>query len=220
MAVPVRVVISDFGGVLTNPLEEAFLAWQTESGVPLEDLGAAMVAIGERTGENPLYKLERGEMTEPDFERLIEDELRGRAGLEQARFVDFSEFYFSQLHLNQPFVDFLREYKSGGGRLAMLTNNVREWEPRWRSMLPVDELFETVVDSGFVGMRKPEREIFELTHERVAALPGLADVAPSECVLVDDFEHNCAAAVDFGFQAVRYVGEADDVIGQVRRLLR
>ncbi len=45
----------------------------------------------------------------------------------------------------------------------MLTNNVREWEPLWRAFLPVDEIFETVVDSGFVGMRKPEPEIYELT---------------------------------------------------------
>ena len=38
----------------------------------------------------------------------------------------------------------------------MLTNNVREWEPLWRPMLPVDEIFDVVVDSGFVGMRKPD----------------------------------------------------------------
>ena len=49
----------------------------------------------------------------------------------------------------------------------MLTNNVREWEPLWRSMLPVDEIFETVVDSGFVGCRKPESRIYEMTLERI-----------------------------------------------------
>ena len=51
--------------------------------------------------------------------------------------------------------------------MAMLTNNVREWEPLWRSMLPVDEIFETVVDSGFVGCRKPEARIYEMTLERL-----------------------------------------------------
>ena len=51
--------------------------------------------------------------------------------------------------------------------MGMLTNNVREWEPLWRSKLPVDEIFEVVVDSGFVGMRKPDREIYELTLERL-----------------------------------------------------
>ena len=65
--------------------------------------------------------------------------------------------------------------------MAMLTNNVREWEPLWRPMLPVDEIFETVVDSGFVGCRKPESQIYELTLERIGA--------PAEaCLFVDDVD--------------------------------
>ena len=56
--------------------------------------------------------------------------------------------------------------------MALLTNNVREWEPRWRPMLPeIDEIFEVVVDSGFVGMRKPEPGIYELTLERLGGVP-------------------------------------------------
>ena len=51
--------------------------------------------------------------------------------------------------------------------MALLTNNVREWEPLWRSMLPVDEIFELVVDSAFVGMRKPDPPIYELTIARL-----------------------------------------------------
>ena len=47
----------------------------------------------------------------------------------------------------------MREAKGGGYRMGLLTNNVREWEPLWRPMLPVDEIFEVVVDSGFVGCR-------------------------------------------------------------------
>ena len=53
--------------------------------------------------------------------------------------------------------------------MALLTNNVREWEPRWRAMLPVDEIFETVVDSAFVGCRKPDPEIYGITLERIGA---------------------------------------------------
>lgn len=211
----VRVIISDFGGVLTNPLEEAFYAWQGETGISLEDLGNSMLAVGEQIGENPLYRLERGEIAEKEFERLIEAELRLRVG-DEIEFSDFAEFYFSKLVPNEPFLDFLHGYKADGGRLALLTNNVREWEPRWRSMLPIDELFETVVDSGFEGTRKPERRIYEITHERVLALPGLADVAPSECVLVDDIEANCLAAREFGFAAVRYAGSCEEVLAELR----
>jgi epoxide hydrolase-like predicted phosphatase len=214
----VRVIISDFGGVLTNPLEEAFREWEESSRIPLEELGKAMMVVGEQIGENPLYRLERGEMAMADFEQAIETELRRQIN-DYAEFVGFTDFYFTQLFPNEPFIDFLREYKTGGGRLALLTNNVREWEPHWRAMLPVDELFETVVDSGFVGTRKPEREIYEITHERIVALPGLAGVTPAECVLVDDIEHNCVAAEEFGFRAVRYQGEVDDVLAELRPLL-
>ena len=47
--------------------------------------------------------------------------------------------------------------------MALLTNNVREWELRWRALAPIDEIFELVIDSAFVGMRKPDPEIYELT---------------------------------------------------------
>jgi epoxide hydrolase-like predicted phosphatase len=214
MAAP-RVIISDFGGVLTNPLEEAFIAWQQETGISLEELGKAMFTISEAIGENPLYKLEKGEITEPAFERLMEDQLRTQLG-EDTEFVDFSEFYFSHLHPNQPFIDYLFKYKAAGGRLALLTNNVKEWEPRWRSMLPIDELFEAIVDSGFEGTRKPETRIYEITWERIQALPDLEDVKREECVLVDDIEINCEAAQEFGFGAVRYHGESDDVISRLK----
>ena len=73
----------------------------------------------------------------------------------------------------------------------MLTNNVREWEPLWRAKLPIDEIFELVVDSGFVGMRKPSRRSTRSTLERLG-LPAEA------CVFVDDLEVNVQAARERG----------------------
>jgi putative hydrolase of the HAD superfamily len=83
--------------------------------------------------------------------------------------------------------------------MALLTNNVREWEPKWRAFQPVDRIFETVVDSGFVGMRKPDPEIYELT---VARLDG---VARAECLFVDDVEANCEAARALGIEVVQFL---------------
>jgi putative hydrolase of the HAD superfamily len=85
--------------------------------------------------------------------------------------------------------------RRAGYRTALLTNNVREWEPRWRSMLPVDELFDVVVDSAFVGLRKPDPAIYRLTCDRLG-------VAPEACVFVDDLEANVAAARELGMTAV------------------
>src|SRR3712207_3511164 len=85
-------------------------------------------------------------------------------------------------------------------RSALLTNNVREWEPKWRAMLPeIDEIFEVVVDSAFVGMRKPERGIYELTLERLGD-----GIDARACVFVDDLEVNCATARELGMTAVRF----------------
>ena len=91
----------------------------------------------------------------------------------------------------------MRGLRERGLRMAILTNNVREWEARWRAMLPVDEIFELVVDSGFVGLRKPDPAIYALTLERL----GLT--AP-ECVFIDDTQINVDAAAELGFAAIRF----------------
>jgi putative hydrolase of the HAD superfamily len=104
----------------------------------------------------------------------------------------------------------MRELKAGGKRMAMLTNNVREWEPVWRSMLPVDEIFETVVDSGFVGARKPEARIYELTLERLG-LPGEA------CLFIDDLLPNIEGARAAGLAAVHF-RDNDQAIPEIRAL--
>ena len=95
--------------------------------------------------------------------------------------------------------------------MAMLTNNVREWEPLWRSMLPVDEIFELVVDSAFVGRRKPEPEIYRLTLERIG-LPAEA------CLFVDDIEVNCVGAREVGLGAVHFRENAQ-AIAEIRAAL-
>src|SRR5205085_1549298 len=77
----------------------------------------------------------------------------------------FGERYFEHLHPNQPVIDYMRELSGRGYKLAICTNNVREWSERWRSKLPVDEIFDVVIDSAFVGSRKPEPRIYELTLE-------------------------------------------------------
>jgi putative hydrolase of the HAD superfamily len=97
--------------------------------------------------------------------------------------------------------------------MALLTNNVREWEPHWRAKLPdIDEIFELVVDSAFVGMRKPERGIYELTLERLDGIPA------GDCLFVDDIEANCEAAADVGMHAVRF-GDNEQAIAEMEAIL-
>jgi epoxide hydrolase-like predicted phosphatase len=197
MSPRIEAVISDFGGVLTTPLLRSFAAFQNETGIPFETLGAAMTRIAERDGENPLFELECGRMTEADFLNGLRTELAVDLGHEP-ELHRFSEIYFDALDPNEPMVELMRTLRGRGYRMALLTNNVREWEPLWRSMLPVDEIFEVVVDSGFVGVRKPEREIYEITLDR------LGGVGAESCLFVDDIDLNCEAARELGMTAVHF----------------
>ena len=208
----IRAVISDFGGVLTTPLLRSFVAFQDETGISFEVLGKAMQAAAERNGAYPLFELERGNMTESDFLELLRDNLEPELG-HRPELHRFREIYFDALEPNEPMIELMRDLQRREFRMALLTNNVREWEPLWRSMLPVDEIFELIVDSAFVGMRKPEPEIYELTLER------LGDVSASECVFVDDTEVNCDAARELGMTAVHF-RDNEQAIAAIEELLR
>jgi epoxide hydrolase-like predicted phosphatase len=194
----VRAVISDFGGVLTTPLLGSFLAFQDRTGISAEALGRAMQAVAERDGGHPLFALERGELTEPAFLDRIATALEPELG-HRPQMHRFREIYFEALEPNEPMIELMRGVRGRGYRMALLTNNVREWEPYWRSMLPVDEIFEVVVDSGFVGMRKPEPGIYELAVDRLGGGIGMAD-----CLFVDDLEANVAAARELGMATVHF----------------
>jgi putative hydrolase of the HAD superfamily len=206
----IEVVISDFGGVLTTPLIETFAALQEEDGIDSEAMGGALRRIAERNGRHPLYELECGRMTEDDFLAELGAQLREDLGRD-IEMHSFAERYFGHLDANDAMIAFLRELRGRDYRLAILTNNVREWEPRWRGMLPVDELFELVVDSAFVGLRKPDPAIYRLTCDRLG-------VAPERCLFVDDVEPNCAAARELGMTAVLF-RSSEQAIAEVREAL-
>ena len=204
----IRAVISDFGGVLTNPLLQAFVAYQEETGVDFSRFGTAMGRILERDGVHPLFELECGRWTEAEFCDRLEAELGGDVSI-----MEFQERYFANLHPNEPVIEYMRSLRGRGYRMALLTNNVREWEPKWRAKIPsIDEIFEVIVDSGFVGMRKPDPRIYELTLER------LGDVRAEECVFVDDLDVNCDAAREIGMHPVQFL-DAEQAIRDVEALL-
>ncbi|HEY2318130.1 MAG TPA: HAD family phosphatase [Solirubrobacteraceae bacterium] len=205
-------IISDFGGVLTSSMQGSFEAFQETTGIALPELGEAMAAVGARLGVNPLFELETGRLSEAEFLLALGEQLTRQLG----RSIDmngFGEEYFAGLMPNEPMIDFMRELRRRGYRMAICTNNVREWEQRWRAMLPVDEIFDIVVDSAFVGTRKPEPRIYEMTLERLGVDAGSA-------LLIDDIELNCAGARDVGVRAVWFqsteqaIADTEAVLGK------
>jgi putative hydrolase of the HAD superfamily len=192
----IEAVVSDFGGVITLPLIEGFKRAHADLGIPIEALGKAMALTASRAPEPPLWTLERGQMSEPDFIAGL------AAGLSEilGRPVDLDGYglrLMGELEPNEELLAYYRSLRERGVRLAILTNNVREWHDAWRSKFAIDDLFELVVDSGFEGTRKPEPEIYALMLERLG-LPGEA------CAFVDDLEVNLPPALAAGMHAIHF----------------
>jgi putative hydrolase of the HAD superfamily len=191
----IKAVVSDFGGVVTLPLIEGFKRAHEEIGVPVEALGKAMALTASRASEPPLWTLERGQMTEADFIAGLEAALTEVTG-RTVTLDGYGARLMGELEPNEPLLDRYRALRERGVRLAILTNNVREWHDLWRSAFKIDELFELVVDSSFEHTRKPEQRIYEITLERLG-------LEASDCAFIDDVEVNVVAARDLGFHAIQ-----------------
>jgi putative hydrolase of the HAD superfamily len=207
----IRAVVSDFGGVLTTPLLDGFARIQADTGVPAEAFGAALARAAASDGRNPLFELEVGAISEAEFLATLERELSAGLG-RPVELHGFGERYMGALDVNEALFAHYRALHERGIRFAMLTNNVREWDALWRAKLPIDEIFETVVDSAFVGLRKPDPAIYAIVLERLG-LPA------EECAFVDDIAVNVEAARALGFAVVHFrdtgqaAAELDAVLG-------
>ena len=206
----IEAIVSDLGGVLTIPLFDAFKTYERRSGIPLKALGEAMAGSGEQHGVNTLHEVETGRITVEEFLTRLSAQLTRQLGHEVSM-ADFPELYFESLKPNERMLEFMRELKLRGYRMALCTNNAAEWQPLWRPKFGIDEIFSVVVDSGVVGIRKPDPAIYELTLRELGVPAGAA-------LLIDDIDVNCAGAREFGMSAVQFT-TTDQVLGDVESLL-
>ena len=98
-------------------------------------------------------------------------------------------------HQRDPVVERALAIRATGIRTACVTNNVMEFGEGWRSLVPVDDLFDVVVDSCHAGVRKPDPRIFRLALDAV-------DAVPEEAVFLDDHPANVAAAEALGMRGI------------------
>jgi epoxide hydrolase-like predicted phosphatase len=130
--------------------------------------------------------------------------------LEPHAFMEFIQA--TGVRVQWPIVHEILRLRDAGVPLALLTNNVKEFGDAWRSSFPVDDLFEIVVDSSEVGMRKPDPRIYQLTCEH-------AGVATEESVFLDDNRDNVAAARALGIETVHVGADPIAVIAELREIL-
>ena len=172
----------------------------------------AAEATGEVTDEPDWHLLEKGRIDFATyFERITEKapSVLGRA-LDGDAYGRFMRRAAPGVHWMV--VHKIRELKTRGLRLGLLTNNIKEFGEHWRATFPIDELFEDVVDSSHVGMRKPDREIYELTCARLR-------ITPQEAIFVDDNLDNVAAARSYGMEAVHFGEDPWHALAEVDAIL-
>jgi epoxide hydrolase-like predicted phosphatase len=218
----ISTVIFDFGGVISSPLFVGIGEFEEAEGYPKGSLlqllfgetsyiGVEGRAVAEAMADDPDAAEASGEvLDEPDWHLLEKGQLdvatyftrlAERAPAILGTEIDmesYARFWRSSAPgVHWMVVHKIRDLKKRGLRLGLLTNNVKEFGEHWRTMFPLDELFDEVVDSSHVGMRKPDREIYELTCSRMG-------IKPTETIFIDDNADNVAAARDYGMEVVHF----------------
>jgi len=196
----VKGLLIDFGGVLTTNVFDSFKAFCRAEGLPEDSVKKLFRESGE--GLSLLRELERGELTAEGFSQRFAPLL----GVGPDNLV---ERLFGGIGPDEPMIDAVRRARAAGVRTGLISNSWGEglaYDPAL-----MEELFDSVVISGDVGMHKPEPDIFLLGAERIG-------VPPAECVFVDDLRENCAGAEAVGMTALLHRG-AERTLPQLEELL-
>jgi epoxide hydrolase-like predicted phosphatase len=189
----VEAVLWDFGGVFTASPFHTGRRFAEARGLDFDVLFTALFGEYHIDTDHPWHRVERGELGLVEGFALINEAARANA-IEidlQALMAAVSD------DIDRTVVtDKVRALKAAGIRTGIITNNVREYADRWRQMIPVDELFDDIVDSSVVGVRKPNPEIFRL------ALRRLGVTKPEAAVFLDDFSPYVDAAIAIGLHGI------------------
>lgn len=209
--VAVRGLITDWGGVLTTPLKETIAAWLAAEDIDVEAYRLVMREWVDQAytvdGEiNPIHGLEIGALTPGEFERRLAERLRTRTGATVPADGLLTRMFLA-FEPVEPMYDALRKARAGGVRTCLLSNS-------WGNTYPRDlfeEIFDAVVISSEVRLRKPEPAIF---HHAL----DLIGLPPQECAFIDDMEPNVRAAEELGLTAVHY-RDTETTLARLEELL-
>jgi putative hydrolase of the HAD superfamily len=187
---PITAVAFDFGGVLSQSPSAALDAYAAELALP-----AGTFLPFFRTDAR-MAELETGRISSREFFKYVCIDVQGRHEVR----VDIRALAAAAAAgetLDPRMLDLVREVR-GQCTTALLTNNVRE--AGWRPTFPF-ELFDVVVDSSEVGVRKPDPAIYQGLLERL-------DRPAQEVAFIDDFRENLPPAAALGISTIAFVDEA------------
>lgn len=211
---PFDAVIFDFSGVMVSSAFDAIARHAGDHGMTEDEFLEFLLGPYAEDGDHAWHRAERGEIGILDWatDTMARAEEAGM-GLD----LSFMAGMLGDLEVYDVMVEAARTLRTDGYRTSLLTNNIAEGRDSWRPLLPLDELFDDVVDSCEVGLRKPNPEIYRLALQRLGTIDG-APVEPSRAVMLDDHPGNCAGAVAAGLQAIHVV-EPEIAVDELRALL-
>lgn len=163
--------------------------------------------------DHPWHRVERGEITLAECRALTKVKMDD-AGIvasvpaEKPPTTGGPAFTFQ---LNDDMVTFIHDLKTAGFPIGILTNNVKEFREWWWPLMDFASIFDTIVDSHEVGMRKPNPAIYHLTMDRIGA-------TPARTVFLDDLHANVAAANAVGMHGVLVEEDSRGAISRAREL--
>ncbi|HMJ01353.1 MAG TPA: HAD family phosphatase [Conexibacter sp.] len=196
---PRTALLVDWGGVLTTNLFTSFGAFCEDEGLAPETL--AKHFRGDEEFRALLIGFEEGRVEEHAFEE-------GLGGLLGVPHVGLIDRLFARVGPDAAMLAAVGAARAAGIRTGLVSNS---WGTRRYDRAMLGELFDGVVISGEVGMRKPAPEMYRLGAERVG-------VAPERCVYVDDLPFNLPPAQELGMATVHHVDTAV-TIPELERLL-
>jgi putative hydrolase of the HAD superfamily len=194
-----RGLLVDYGGVLTSDLFASFRAFCELEGLEPETIGRSFRE--DRSCRDLVIALETGTLEESDFE----PRLGAALGIDGSRLIDR---LFAASRPDLAMLDAVRAARAAGVRTGLVSNS---WGTRRYDRAVLAELFDGVVISGEVGMRKPTPDIYALGAARIG-------LAPEACVFVDDLPFNLAPAAELGMATVHH-RDAAATIAELERLL-
>lgn len=209
----IDAVFWDFGGVFTGSpfhLDDYARSLGTTNHRLLEHVFGRY----EADGDHPWHRLERGEGTLAEALEAAAEACQadGIEGFTSEGFFGAMSGTTSEARRDRAVAKVI-QLNEAGITQAIITNNAKEFGDMWRQLIPVDELFEAVIDSSAVGIRKPDPRIYRLAMETL-------DVSdPDTSAFLDDFEPNVAAARDLGMHGILVEDDISPALVELDRIV-
>jgi len=206
-----QVALFDFGGVFVDSPFPAFREACRGKGLDGELLIELTFGPLDRDSDHPWHRIERGEISMLDA-RLEILELIKAAGIDIDPFVLLAKTLLPNEGGHPAVLEAVRHLHRVGVKVGLVTNNAIEIRERWRSLLPLAELFDDVVDSSEVGIRKPDPAIYRLALERLGGIPAEA------AVFLDDLQQNLDAAESVGMRGILVEPDPAPAMCELKRI--